>query len=265
MGTLSQTRIGDLSISRFLVGGNPFSGFSHQSRERSAEMVAWYTDERIIDTLFEAESLGLTSFLMRGDDHVTGILEEYWRRGGKLRWVAQTDSRSETPAAGARYCLDHGASACYLHGGVMDHILAQEEFQSVYDFQKVVRDAGIPVGIAGHIPEDFCWAEANIDLDFYMVCYYNPSPRQQVPHHDPAVAERYTVEDRDARVAIIPSLSKPAIHYKILAAGRTPAPEAFRYAGQQMRPQDAVCVGVYTGDNINMLKDDVALFRQFCE
>ncbi|MEN6479084.1 MAG: hypothetical protein ABFD20_05560 [Anaerolineales bacterium] len=260
---ISTTRIGALEISRLLIGGNPFSGFSHQSMQRDAEMRAWYTDERIIETLFAAEALGLQTCLMRGDEHITRVLAEFWRRGGKLRWVAQTDSSAPTPAEGARYCHEHGAAACYLHGGVVDHLLAHQQYEPLYAFQEAVQGAGLPAGIAGHLPADFAWAEEHLALDFYMVSYYNPSPRDLAPQHDPAAAERYTVEDREERVAIIPSLRRPAIHYKILAAGRTPAAEAFAYAAAHLRPQDAVCVGVHTADKPDMLAEDVALFWEY--
>ena len=43
----------------------------------------------IIATLFEAESLGLQSCLMRGDAHIVRVLAEFWRRGGTLRWLLQ--------------------------------------------------------------------------------------------------------------------------------------------------------------------------------
>ncbi len=259
---ISTTYLGALEVSRLIIGGNPFSGFSHQSRQRDAEMVAWYTDERIIATLFEAESLGLQTCVLRGDEHITRVLAEFWRRGGRLRWVAQTDSRAPTPAEGARYCIEHGASACYLHGGVVDYLLNQGQDEPFYAFEETVHRAGLPAGIAGHLPADFSWAEQHLHLDFYMVSYYNPSPRDLTPLHDPAASERYTGEDRDERVAIIPTLSRPAIHYKILAAGRTPAEEAFAFAAAHMRPQDAVCVGIYNRENPHMLRDDVALFTR---
>ena len=66
MPEMPTIQIGGLAVSRFVIGGNPFSGFSHQSRERSKEMLAWYTDERIVQVLFQAEELGLTACLMRG-------------------------------------------------------------------------------------------------------------------------------------------------------------------------------------------------------
>ena len=248
-----------LSVSRFIIGGNPFSGFSHQSRARTAEMVAWYTDERIVETLFQAESLGLNACILRGDEHIARVLRRYWGEGGTMRWIAQSPSEAETSVAGAQFCIDHGASACFLHGGLMDHYVAQERYDDIRSFVKTVRGARLPVGVAGHMPGDFVWAEENLDLDFCMVCYYNPSPRQEAPQHDPAAAERYSIEDREARVATLQGLSCPVIHYKILAAGRTDPVEAFRYAAAHMRPSDAVCVGIYTQDDPNMLETDIQL------
>jgi len=255
-------RLGNLAVSRLIIGGNPFSGFSHQSRQRSEEMLAWYTDDRIVETLFQAEALGLNACLSRGDDHITRVMRRYWDEGGTMAWLAQTNSRAETAVAGAQYCIDHGAAACFLHGGIVDHYIAQGRYDDIRAFAEVVRRARIPVGIAGHMCEDFEWAERNLDLDFYMVSYYNPSPRQDVPHHDQAAAEQFLTEDRDARVAMIQRLSRPAIHYKVLAAGRTPAPEAMAYAASHMRPIDAVCVGIYTGDDPEMLAEDARLLLE---
>ncbi len=252
--------LGGLRVSRLLIGGNPFSGFSHQSRERSAEMVAWYTDERIVETLFQAEALGLNAFICRGDDHIARVVKAYWARGGKMLWLAQTNSRAPTAVEGAKFCLDNGASACYLHGGIVDHYIAQKRYDDLYAFADYVRAQKVPVGIAGHLVCDFEWAEENLKLDFYMVCYYNPSPRQDVPHHDPAAAEQFLEEDREARVDLIQRLSLPAIHYKVLAAGRNDPAQAFAYAARHMRPNDAVCVGIYTKDNPNMLAEDLELF-----
>ncbi len=250
--------LGGLAVTRFILGGNPFAGFSHQSPERDAEMRAWYSDERIVETLFQAESLGVSATICRGDAHMAGCLHRYWREGGTMRWIAQTASEAGA-VGGAQFCLDQGASACYIHGGVVDHLLAQGHTAELRAAVEQVKAAGIPAGIAGHVPADFRWAEENLDIDFYMVSYYNPTPRQENPHHRGGPGERFAREDRDERVALIQGLARPAIHYKVLAAGRTPAAEGLAFAARQMRPGDAVCVGVYTRDNPAMIREDLEL------
>ena len=70
---------------------------------------------------------------------------------------------------------------------------------------------------------------------------------------------RYAPEDRAERVALIQTLSRPAIHYKVLAAGRIPPAEALADAARNMRPGDAVCVGIHTGDKPDMLREDLEI------
>ena len=81
---MDSTAIGDLRISRLLLGSNPFSGFSHQGVDRDERMVHHYTVARIKDTLIEAERLGITGFVARTDFHVMRMLLEYRDDGGKL-------------------------------------------------------------------------------------------------------------------------------------------------------------------------------------
>ena len=260
--TLPSISIAGVDVCRLIIGGNPFSGFSHQSPARSREMLDWYTDERIVDTLLQAEGLGITTCLGRCDDHIRRVMAQYWAVGGRMSWIAQTDSQEDSIVS-ARCAADHGAAACYMHGGIVDNCILNGAEAKVSEFAAAVRDIGLPVGIAGHLPQDFVWADANLELDFYMVCYYDPSPRAESPHHDQKAAETYLESDRDARVATIQQLSKPVIHYKIFAAGRNDPEQSFAYAASQMRPGDAVCIGVFTKDDPQMLNADIALFSKY--
>ena len=83
-----------LDVSRFIIGGNPFSGFSHQSRERDEEMLNYYTADRLKETLRRGEAIGLTTTIMRSDLHVHRLLREYYNEGGTLQWIAQVGADS---------------------------------------------------------------------------------------------------------------------------------------------------------------------------
>jgi len=87
---MQQVHIGGLSVSRLIIGGNPFSGFSHQGSARDEEMKHYYTTERIKATLHEAERVGINTHIGRADHHVMRFLLEYWDEGGTLQWIAQT-------------------------------------------------------------------------------------------------------------------------------------------------------------------------------
>ena len=253
-------RIGPLSVTKMIIGGNPFSGFSHQVPCRNDEMRHWYTTAHIKDALRQAEQLGINTHLSRADHHVMRYLMEYWDEGGHLQWFAQTCPEIGTLERGIDNAIAGHASACYLHGGVMDNLLANNQLDLVPPAIEKIHKAGLPAGIAGHDPRVFQWAErAKLPVDFYMCSYYNPSRRDQNPEHNAAAVERYESEDRDAMVATIATLSKPAIHYKVFAAGRTPPKDALSFVAKHLRPQDTVCVGIFTKDNPGMLAEDLEL------
>jgi hypothetical protein len=259
---MDQVRIGGLAISKMIIGGNPFSGFSHQGSERDEEMKHYYSVERIKQALREAERVGINTHIGRADHHVMRYLMEYWDEGGTLQWFAQTCPELGPAERGARNGITGGAKACYIHGGEADFRYAQGTLNELPPVIAMIRDAGMPAGIAGHNPKVFEWAEEHMDVDFYMCSYYNSAHRDEQAEHISGMPEWFKVEDRDAMVRTIGQLSKPVIHYKVLAAGRTPAPEAFAFVARHLRPQDAVCVGVHTKDKPGMLAEDVALLER---
>ena len=259
---MEKVQLGDLSVSRFILGGNPFSGHAHQTPERADEMRHYYTAARIKEVLRQAEELEIDTFVGRTDAHIVRLLMEYWDEGGRIQWIAQTAPELQGIRRAVEMATRWGARACYIHGGQMDNLVANGATEEIAPTIDMIRQAGLPAGVAGHLPETFTWAEENLDVDFYMCSYYNPSDRSRSPEGAPRKREQYLAEDRDAMVAKIQTLSKPAIHYKVLAAGRNEPGEAFEFLAKHIRPQDAVCVGVFPKDKPDMLAEDVELFKR---
>jgi hypothetical protein len=254
--------IDGLRVSRLLLGSNPFSGFSHQGIERDEQMVHHYSVARIKQALFEAERLGVSGLVARTDFHVMRMLLEYRDEGGRLDWFAQTCPEVGDSEACVRRAARAGAVACHVHGGVMDHLVANGRADEVKSAVALVRSLGMKAGIAGHTTAVFEWAERRLDVDYYMCCYYNPTPRSDDPEHVHGAFEEYREEDRRAMTDLIQGLSRPVIHYKVLAAGRNDPEQAFAYCASRMRPQDLACIGVFTGDDPRMLETDVRLFEK---
>jgi hypothetical protein len=258
---LEMTKMGGVSVSKMIVGGNPFSGFSHQSPERDREMRQYYTTARIKEVWRQAEALGINTFLGRADRHIQRTLLEYWDEGGAIQWFAQTCPEYKELSRNIAEAINVGAKGCYVHGGQMDFLFAQDQLDIVPDAIAQIRDAGLAAGIAAHNPQVHLWAEEHLDVDFYMCSYYNPTRRDEHAEHIAGAREVFSSEDRAAMVEVIQNLSKPAIHYKIMAAGRNDPQAAFAFVAEHLRPQDAVCVGVYPKDHPTMLADDWQLLE----
>lgn len=259
---MDYVEIGGLRVSRFIIGGNPFSGFSHQTIEMNREMVRYFTTARIKETLRNAEALGVNTHLGRADHHIMRVLLEYWDEGGQIQWFAQTCPEVGDVRRGIQNAIDGGAKACYLHGGMMDFLYANGDLDGAPDAIAQIHDAGMPAGIAAHNPEVIAWARDHLRVDFFMCCHYNIERRDEHAEHRPGSPERYDAEDRDAMMAVVRTLDKPAIHYKVLAAGRNRPEEAFAYLAAHMRANDAVCAGIFPKDKPGMLEEDIALMTQ---
>jgi len=246
-----------------MLGGNPFSGFAHQTPEMSRRMKRYYTTARIKATLAQAESLGINAFVGRTDNHIMRVLMEYWDEGGHIQWFAQTCPELGPPEPSVQRAADNGAQAVHVHGGYMDFLLAQGRIDEVVPVIDKIHQAGMAAGIAGHNPDVFRWAErVGLQVDYYMCSYYNSSHRDERAELVSGMKEWFLAEDRKTMTELIQNLSRPVIHYKVLAAGRNDPAEAFDYVAHSMREGDAVCVGVYTEDKPDMLAEDVRLLEE---
>lgn len=264
---MRRVRIGNLELSRLVIGGNPFSGFSHQSPQRDQEMRGFYTDERIHQVLRQAEAAGIDTLFARTDDHIMGMLRDYWAGGGAIQWVAQVvfDPKDTQAHRGwIQRAGDMGARGMYLHGGATDSWHAAGQFDLFHDALERMRGFGVPAGFAGHRPAAHQWLRDNVRPDFQMCSYYNPTDRRISPQHT-NVGEKWNLEDRAAMLKVIATLPTPAVHYKVFGGGNRPVDEAFEVMSRSVRPQDIVCIGVFIRDMPDMIARDVELFERCVE
>lgn len=253
-------KLGNYTVSRFIMGSNMFSGFSHQTPAKDREMKRYFTTDMIKKTIRDAESAGINTMIARADHHIIRMFLEYWDQGGTIQWFAQTCPEIGDHIACVNQAAAGGAKACHIHGGVMDFLLAQGKLDETKPVIESIRKKGMLAGVGGHDPKVFEWVEANLDVDYYMCSYYNSAHRDKKAEHVSGMTEWFLEEDRNAMTRLIKSLSKPVIHYKVMAAGRNNPAEAFAVVAQTMRATDAVCVGIYTKDKPDMIKEDVNLF-----
>jgi hypothetical protein len=260
-------RIGGVEVSRLVIGGNPFSGFSHQSRERDREMRGYFTNERIHQALRDAEAAGINTAFMRTDDHIVGMLREYRRAGGTIQWFAQIVYDESDPDVHRRWIGEAGelgAAGMYLHGGATDYWHAHGRFDLFHEALERMRGFGSPGGFAGHRPEAHAWVRDHVKPDFQMCAHYNPTDRTAAPDHS-SVGENWDPRDRAAMLDLIATLPCPAVHYKVFAGGNRPIDEAFETLGRCVRENDVVCIGVFCKDDPDMLAKDIALFEKHVE
>lgn len=264
---MRNAKIGEASVSRLCIGGNPFSGFSHQNSARDQEMRDYFSNERIWQTLREAEQMGINTVFARTDDHIMGVLKEYWQKDGTIQWFAQVCTNRNEPDSWKKWlkkAAELGATALYIHGGVVDNWYANEQFENFYQALEMMREYGKVAGFAGHQPEAHKWIRDHVEADFQMCSHYNPTARDKSPHHS-NVGEKWERADRDAMLHVIETLQRPVVHYKVFAGGNKPIKEAFEVLGKSMNENDVVCVGIFPKDDPDMMAKDIAFFEKYVE
>lgn len=250
-----------LKPTRLIIGANPFGGFSHQSPERDAEMVAYYTPERIRETWERAYAAGINTMITNNETpHVLEAVVPYVAGGGPLQWIAQTSNRAyDSMHKAIDRVVEIGCKALYLHGGIVDGLYAHKDAATLRDWVAHARSYGIPVGVAGHAPEVHYWVDSLDLVDFHVVCFFNCGSLHAGKGH------KFRLADLAPAAECCRRLEKPCIAYKIMAAGRIDPVMAFEYAFENIKPIDVVNVGIYRGDKDDMVEEDVAIVRRLLE
>ncbi len=242
-----------IEVSRLILGGNPFSGFGHQGPERDEEMVNYYTTARIKDTLRRAEAAGINTSVLRSDGHIERILREYYNEGGCIQWIVQVGARPEEFAGAVGRAVSLGAKAAYIHGGIGDKAYREQDFDMLAELIGDIHDHGIPAGVGSHAPKAHRWFyESQLPADFHVVSFFNCGSL-----HD-GKGEKFGPEDPPLACEVMREIQRPCIGYKIMGAGRVEARDAFEFAFANIKPNDCVNVGMYLGDNENMVEENAA-------
>jgi len=238
-GRLPQARIGNVSLSRMILGGNLIAGFAHARDLIYVDKLikAYYHRDKIYDTLALAESCGINTLLT--NPSLIGVIEGYWKRGGRIQFISNCGGKDVLQMI--RDSVDHGASACYVHGGIADRTVKEGKVEMIGQWLELIRKHGLPAGIGAHELETVkACVKAGLRPDFWMktfhsLDYWSASPK---PVHD-----NNWCENPAETIAYMKELAAPWIAFKVLAAGAITPKIGFRHAFEN--GADFICVGMY--------------------
>lgn len=266
-GLAPKGRLGRLDVSRIIVGGNLVSGFAH-ARDLiyvSPLLKSYFHDDKVIETLWLCESAGINSAILRTDADTIRILDKYWKRGGKIQWIAQVYPRENDVVSNIDLALDHGAVAAFVQGGIADDFIKRGRLDLME--RAMARIASrVPAGTAGHALETIrSVEEAALPADFYMKTlhhenYWSSRRPEQTEDVISNKADNYWSLAPAETIAYMRGIHKPWIAYKVLAAGAIPPADGFRYAFEN--GADFICVGMFdfqVVENVNLVHQ---LFQQ---
>ncbi|MFZ2146178.1 MAG: hypothetical protein WAV28_03075 [Sedimentisphaerales bacterium] len=250
---LPMGKIGNVKISRLIIGGNQFSGWSHSRDLKYLRelFLAYSTDEKIMQTLEICEENGINTIITAS----SGYLNKYWKeRGGQIQWIAQVHPKSNDLTSDIKRAVDNGAVGAYVQGGVGDSFVKNSRVDLLGKAVEFIKENGLIAGIGGHSVEvPIAVEKAQIDVDFYMKTlhhgnYWSATPKEDRVEFNVDSGSPY---DHDNIWSITPERTiefmrkvvKPWIAFKVLAAGAIHPREGFKYAFEN--GADFVCAGMF--------------------
>lgn len=271
-GNLPLVPFGPHQLSRLIVGANPINGGSHLSRFVNAAMKSYFTPERVLAMLDHCQASGINTW-QSGPQNLD-LYQRHRESGGELHYVSLASENDQDPHVLDRIA-EAGAIAVAHHGETTDRFFKNGEIGKVEDYVKKLRDTGLMAGVSTHMPAVVDHIEsAGWDLDFYMCCVYErhrtrQELKQLLGYVPVPVREVYLEEDPPRMFAAMQNTSKPCLAFKILAAGRLcdrqeDVEKAFRETFEQIKPNDAVIVGMWPEheDQVTINADHVRRFSE---
>jgi len=247
--------IGDLKLSRVILGGNLIGGWAHARDLIYVDKLvkAYHTDARVFRTFHMAEQCGINAIIT--NPALMRVINDYWKKeGGKIRFISDC-GHPDGLLRGAQLSVENGASAIYTHGGVSDNWAKNGDYKKFEETLAAMRKLGVPTGIGAHRLETvkFC-VEHGLVPDFWMKTLHHTNYWSAHPENGYYSKDNVWCLSAEEVVAYMEALEQPWIAFKILAAGAIHPKEAFPYALKS--GADFLCVGMYDFqlvENVNLI------------
>ena len=251
--------LGNLEISRLLLGCNLIGGWSHSRDLRyvSSLFKAYNTEKKVYETLELAEKAGINMMNIVTDQ--IPLLNKYKNiSGGKMMSFTQVYPELDDMTSDINKAIDLGTEAMYIQGGWCDGFVQNGHVDFIGKTIDYIKSQGYLAGVGAHsIQVPIACEKAGINPDYYVKTmhhdrYWSAHPRE--------FREEFTVDRKrfldhnkfhdnmfdlfpEQTVEFMKTIDKPLIGFKVLAGGAIEPEDGFRYAFEN--GADFICVGMF--------------------
>lgn len=271
---LSCGKIGNVTVSRLILGGNLIGGAAH-SRDLiyASQLIRnYFTDEKIMETWQAAEEAGINTMSAWSSKQMLRVFDRYRKEwGGKIQWLGHTNFNKDS----IKKAIDNGAVGVYVCGDPTDRCVKSGRLDLLAEAISLIKDNGLFAGIACHAIRVLKAVEASgIDVDFYMKTlhrdnYWSAPPKEKRerdirvwdPDWNPKVESSGYYHDNiwcinpGGTIEYMKQIEKPWMAFKVLAAGAIHPRDGFRYAFEN--GADFIHVGMFDFQ----IREDVLITR----
>ena len=273
---LSQVDFCGTRVSRLILGDNPFNGHSYITDVVSGEaMLDYYTAEKCVRALFEAEEGGINACMVLGCPFILRVLRQYRNEGGRMHVLFQSYPPMELEV-NLRQMMACAPIAIYHQGTTTDYLCENGQTEELRKRLALIRASGVATGLGTHVPETVLRAEREgWDVDFYATCLYNARKTQRGEQSGFITGKSkelvFYPADRWLMFDAIRTSAKPCIAFKVFAGGQVfhakgeaeiprIARDTVQEAYDNIKPTDLVCVGAFQRDK-NQIKENAEIAK----
>jgi hypothetical protein len=225
-------KIGDVDVSRLLLGGNLLTHYTHSRDLKYVYSLAkhYNTEEKILETLALAEDCGVNTLAIHNVRWSIETLKKHRQRGGKMQWITCSNHAMrrgwDAQEREVQQLVDDGADIIYISGVDCDWLTSQQQVDLIGRAVDSVKFHGLPCGVGAHRLEVIVECEkAGLDSDFYVKTFHHHNYPSAKLEHD----SMWCYQPEEV-IGVMRDVKKPWIAFKVMAAGAIPPQAAFRYA-----------------------------------
>jgi hypothetical protein len=258
-GKLPEGKIGNLTVSRMMLGCNLIGGWSHARDLLYTDTLfkTYHSENKIIETLRLAEQAGINTALMVTQFYPTfNKYKEIYN--GKIQSICQTMLPQEDFFSDINLAIKSGATALYIQGGEGDKNISAGKFDMIFKAIEYIKKQGFLAGMGAHSLETIKACEREgLPADFYVKTLHHDnywSAHPEANREEYSIIRDYSTDHNkyhDNMWDLFPSrtieymknVSKPWIAFKVLAAGAIPPKDGFSHAFHN--GADFIAVGMF--------------------
>ncbi|HLP75196.1 MAG TPA: hypothetical protein VK155_20000 [Bacteroidales bacterium] len=269
-GKIPEGKLGNLSITRMIMGSNQINGYAHARDLRYANTLfkAYNTEEKVLETLHLCEQAGINTAFMTNINYP--LFNRYkTMNNGKIQSICQTYLRDADFLGDIDKAIGNGADTLYIQGGEGDRYVREGKVAMLGKALEHIKKQGYMAGVGAHSLEVIKTCEKEgLPADYYVKTFHHdrywsahPMEKRVEFSVDYKRSEDHN-EIHDNMFDLFPvktteymkSLRKPWIAFKVLAGGAILPKDGFRYAFEN--GADFICVGMFdfqVSDNVNTI------------
>ncbi len=236
-GSLKCGKIGDVSLSRLLLGGNLIGGWAHSRDLMYASKLfkAYNTEAKVFETLELAQACGVNTIQL--DPACWDVVTKYNQgRSDPIQTMVCIGLPPDKTAMNdqIKRQVDLGATLLYSHGGVTDNFMkAGGSTDVIGQMLDLIKAQGLPAGVGGHsLNMPMACEKDKLGPDFYVKTfhldrYWSATPEEgRKPYdfmtrssdHDQG-HDNMWCNNPEETAAFMETVETPWVAFKVMAAG----------------------------------------------